>query len=92
METTVHLKKLMLVICALAVSPFGIGVKKEKFQVYAITLYKINKALETQNLQENPLEKVIPNEYQEFLPLIIKVIVETLSLHRPYDHKIKLQE
>jgi hypothetical protein len=75
-----------------AASPFVRRIISEKSKVYAVTLYEINKALGNQDLQDKPLEEVIPKEYHEFLPLFSKVIAETLPPHRPYDHKIKLQE
>ena len=81
-----------LIICAIAASPFVRKIRRKKLKVYAITLYKINKALGVKNLPEKSLEEVIPKEYHEFLPLFSKVIAETLPPHQPYDHKIKLQE
>jgi hypothetical protein len=48
--------------------------------------------LETKDLQEKPLEEVIPKEYHEFLPLFGNVFDEMLSLYRPYNHKIMQQE
>jgi predicted aspartyl protease len=92
METIPDPEKLKLDICAVAASPFIRRIKKEKLKVYAVTLYEINKALGIKDLQEKPLEEVIPKEYHEFLLLFSKVIAETLPPHRPYDHKIKLQE
>jgi hypothetical protein len=65
---------------------------KEKLKVYVVTLYEIKKSLEIKNLQKKPLEQQIPQEYHEFLPLFDKVIAERLSPHRPYNHKITLQE
>jgi hypothetical protein len=84
--------KLKLDICAIAAAPFMRCNKKEKHKVYAVTLYEINKALEIMDLQEKPLEQLIPKKYHEFLPLFAKVIAESLPLHRPYNHKITLQE
>jgi hypothetical protein len=45
METIPDPEKPKLDICAVAASPFMRRVKKEKLKVYAVTLYKINKAL-----------------------------------------------
>jgi hypothetical protein len=61
-------------------------------KVYTVTLYKINMALELEELYAKPLTEVIPKEYHELLPLFDKVIVERLPVHSPYDHKIKLQQ
>jgi hypothetical protein len=52
----------------------------------------INKALGIKDLQEKPLEEVIPKKYHEFIPVFSKVVVETLPPHLPYDHKNKLQQ
>jgi hypothetical protein len=92
METIPDPEKPKLDICTVAASPFIRRIKKEKLKVYAVTLYEVNKALGIKDLQEKPLEEVIPKEYQEFLPLFSKVIAETLPPHRSYDHKIKLQK
>jgi hypothetical protein len=89
---TMDPEKSILDICAIAASPFMRRIKKEKLNVYAMTLYEINQALGIQDLQEKPLEEVIPKEYHEFLPLFSKVIPEILPPHRPYDHKIQLPD
>jgi hypothetical protein len=91
-ETTVDPEISKLDICAVATLPCIRRVKKGRLKVYTITLYKINKALETKNQEEKPLEEVIPKEYHKFLPLFSKVIEETLPPDQLYDYKIKLQE
>jgi hypothetical protein len=85
-------EKPILEICTVAASSFMRRIRRQKLNVYAITLYKINKALEIQDLQEKPLEEIITKEYHEFLTLFSKVVTETLPLHWPYDHEIKLQD
>jgi hypothetical protein len=50
METTADPEKSRLDICAVAASPSIRTVNKERFKVYAVILYKINKALETKDL------------------------------------------
>ena len=72
--------------------PFIHKIKRHKLKVYSVTLYKINKVLGLKDLQEKPLEKVIPKEYHEFLSLFNKVIAEQLPPYRPYNHLIVLQE
>lgn len=37
-------------------------------------------------------EKLLPREYQDFLPLFPEVNANRLPPHRPYDHKIHLKE
>jgi hypothetical protein len=76
MDTVPDPDKPKLDICVVAASSFMRQIKKEKLKVYAVTLYEINKALGIKDLQEKPLEEVIPKEYHEFLPLFSKVIAK----------------
>jgi cyclopropane fatty-acyl-phospholipid synthase-like methyltransferase len=55
--------------------------QEENVIVYAVTLYKINKALDIKDLQEKLLEQLIPKKYHDFLPPFDKVIAERLPLH-----------
>ena len=77
--------------------------RKESVQIFAMSLYDINKALETHtpNLQKTEqaeppdykrLKSLIPPEYHSFLPLFCKPIANKLRLHRPYNHRICLKE
>jgi hypothetical protein len=91
MEIKEDLEKPKLDICSIVAASFTKRNKKEKLKVYAVTLYEINKALEIQDLQEKRLEQLIPKEYHEFLLVFDKVIAERLPPHRPYNHKITLQ-
>jgi hypothetical protein len=75
-ETMAHLNKTKLDICTVAASPFMRIARKETLRVYAVTFYEINTALGIQDLKEKSLTEVIPKEYNEFLPLFNKVIVE----------------
>jgi hypothetical protein len=92
METKKDLDKPKQDIYATAVAPFMRRNKKEKLKVYVVILYEINKALEIQDLQEKSLEQSIPKEYHKFLLHFDIVIAGRLRPHRPYDHKITLQE
>jgi len=68
-----------------------------------MSLYDINKALETptpnppDTEQAEPpdyerLKSRIPPEYHSFLPLFCESIANKLPPHRPYDHRIPLKE
>jgi len=68
-----------------------------------MSLYDINKALETpkpnppDTEQAEPpdyerLKSLIPPEYHSFLPLFCESIANKLPPHRPYDHRIPLKE
>jgi len=68
-----------------------------------MSLYDINKALETPTANPQDTEQVeprdyerlkslIPPEYHSFLPLFCESIANKLPPHRPYDHRIPLKE
>jgi hypothetical protein len=78
--TSLDPEKPTLDICAVAAAPFMRQIQKGKLKVYAVTLYEINKALEIKDLQEKPLEEVIPKKYHKFLPLFSKVVSEKSHL------------
>jgi hypothetical protein len=44
-------------------------VSKGRFAVLKASLYEINKAIEAKDLNEQPLEEILPEQYHEFLPL-----------------------
>jgi len=77
--------------------------QKESVQIFAMSLYDLNKALETRTpnpqdteLAEPPdyerLKSLIPPEYHWFLPLFWESIANKLPPQRPYDHRIPLKE
>jgi hypothetical protein len=92
METTAAPEHPKVDICTIATSPVMRTANKETFEIYAVMLYEINKALEINDLQERSLKEVISKEYHIFQPLFGKVVLEILPPHRPYNHKIELQE
>jgi len=76
--------------------------RKESVQIFAMSLYDINKALETAtpNPQDTEpaeppdyerLKSLIPPEYHSFLPLFCESFANKLPPHRPYDHRIPLK-
>ena len=77
--------------------------QKESVQIFAMSLYDINKALQTPtpNPQDTEpadppdyqrLKSLIPPKYHSFLPPFGKSIANKLPPHRPYDHRITLKE
>jgi hypothetical protein len=92
METMDDLNKTKLDICTMAALHFIKSIKKGKLNIFTVTLYKINWALDTMNLQAKSLKEVIPKEYHEFLPLLSNIVMETLPPHQPYNHQIQLHE
>jgi len=77
--------------------------RKELVQIFAQSLYDINKDLETPtpNPQDaeraeppdyEQLKSLIPPEYHSFIPLFSESIANKLPPHRPYDHYIPLKE
>ena len=66
-------------------------VKQGRLIIFKSSLYDINMAIEAKDLREKPLEKVIPKQYHEFLPLFDQVVANRLPLHRPnIDHEVRL--
>ena len=61
-------------------------------QVFSLSLYEINKALDHKRIEEGDLKSLVPEEYHEFLPLFSEAVARQLPPHRPYDHKIPLKE
>src|SRR3954447_24165117 len=61
-------------------------------QVFSLSLYEINKALDRKWIEDGDLKSLIPKEYHEFLPLFSEAVARQLPPHRPYDHKIPLKE
>jgi hypothetical protein len=53
---------------------FFCTVKNGKLTVFKASLYDINKAIEAKDLNERPLEEIVPEQYHEFLPSFNKVL------------------
>jgi hypothetical protein len=68
-------------------------VKKRRLTLFKASLYDINKAIEAKDLNECPLEEMVPKQYHEILPLFNKVLADRLPPHRPgIDHEVRLKE
>jgi hypothetical protein len=65
--------------------------KRNRLQINAISLYKINKALD-KGKDETTITDIVPPEYHKFLPLFSEMEANKLPPHRPYDHRIPLKE
>jgi hypothetical protein len=65
--------------------------KKGRLAIFKTLFYDINKAIEAEDLKKCPLEKIIPKQYHEFLPLFNKVLADRLPPHRPgIDQEVQL--
>jgi hypothetical protein len=62
MKTIADLNKTNLDVYAAATSPFRNRARKYKLTIYAVTLYKIDKALGIKYLQDQSLKNDIPKE------------------------------
>ena len=63
--------------------------------MFATSLYKIKQIVTDQTEESNPepAEALsFPPEYTEFTDIVSKEALNTLPLHRPYDHKIELEK
>jgi transposase InsO family protein len=69
--------------------------KKQRYgqlQLFSLSLYEINKALERKAIDEGDLRSLVPQQYHEFLPLFSETVANRLPPHRPYDHRIPFKE
>lgn len=67
------------------------SVRNSKRQPLALSLYEINKALDSKATLEEWKEK-IPGEYHEFLDLFSAKLAHVLPPHPTHDYKIDLKE
>jgi len=74
-------------------SSFFWTVKNGKLTIFKASLYDINTAFEAKDLKEPPLERIVPKQYHEFLPLISTVLADRLPPHRPvFDCAVRLNK
>jgi len=74
-------------------SSFFWTVKKGKLNVSKASLYDINKAIEAKDLEEWPLEEIVPKQYHEFQSLFNEVLADQLPPHWPgIDHEVRPKE
>jgi hypothetical protein len=67
-------------------------VNKGRLIVFKASLYDINKPIETKDLNERPLDEIVPKQYHEFLLLLNKVLADRLPLDRPgIDQEVRLK-
>jgi hypothetical protein len=67
--------------------------KKKQPAGFSLSLYEINRALAKNHAEDDDdLQKIVPPEYHDYLPLFKEAIANKLPSHRPYDHKIPLRE
>jgi len=58
------------------------AVRNECLTVFIASLCDIDKAIEAKNLNEYPLEEIVPELYSEFLPLCSEALVDQLLPHQ----------
>jgi len=99
-----NLKSKSPVICVISSASLKKLIRrKESVQIFAMSLYDINKAREmpTPNPQDTEqaeppdygrLKSLITSEYHSFLPLFCESIANKLPPHRPCNHLILLKE
>ena len=104
LDVASNLKSKSPAICVISLASLKKLIRqKELVQIFAMSLYNINKALETptpnpqDTEQAEPpdyeqLKSLIPPEYHSFLPLFYESIANKLPPHPPYDHHIPLKE
>jgi hypothetical protein len=73
-------------ISSLSSRSFGRLAKKERLTICSLSLYEINRAIESSNDQNPDLPVLVPKEYHPYLPLFRESVASQLPPHRPYDH------
>jgi len=71
-------------------APFNRLSQKPDMTIFAATLYDINKALAPK--KEIDPATIVPPQYHEFLSVFSREEAAQLPPHRPYDHRIPLEE
>ena len=61
-------------------------------QVFAVFMRDIQYQAEKEARVETNLKNVVPQEYHDFLDVFSKKDLDTLPLHRKYDHQIQLEK
>jgi len=81
-------------IAALGGHSFRRVAHKQKLTVFSISLHEINLALQPEEKPKKKLvlEKYVPKEFDDFLPLFSEALAKNLPPHRSYDQKILLHE
>ena len=59
---------------------------------FAMSCYDTQQALPDSERNEHTKAETVSPEYHEYIPLFRKVNADQLPPHRPYDHRIDLQE
>ena len=82
-------------IAALSANAFHFSMKQPQNEFFMTSLYEIERVIK--ELQDDPdnaqlLKDRLPARYQEYADVFNKSNSETLPEHRPYDHKIVLEE
>jgi hypothetical protein len=68
-------------------------VTKGRLTVFKALLSDINEGIEGKDLKERPLEKSVPEQYHEFLPMFNPVLADRLPPHQPgIDHEVRLKD
>jgi hypothetical protein len=62
-------------------SSFVRRVKRGQLTVFKASLYDINIAIESKHLNERPVKEIVPQQYDEFLPLFDNMLADLLPPH-----------
>ena len=65
---------------------------QKTLHTFAMSLYDIHQALGDGESDERTMTATVPPQYRKYLLLFRKVNADQLIPHRPYDHRIDLQE
>ena len=70
--------------------PFARAARRQRLQIYSISVKEIDKAL-SRNEEYTDLRTLVPADYHDYLDLFSEAIGSQLPPHRKYDHTIPLK-
>jgi hypothetical protein len=84
-------------ICAISATTFwqiinNANKRYGNIEQFALSLNEINTALQEPKEDKPNIEAIVPHEYHKYLKIFEKVNANKLPPHRPYDHKILLED
>ena len=84
-------------ISAISANALHFSLRKPQNEFFTTSLYEINRVLEDVRSRDDPenarlLSERLPDRYAQFADVFSKREAESLPEHRPYDHKIVLEE
>lgn len=83
-------------IATISANAFHFNMKKSSNEFFTTSLYEIERRIQTlseqDTLEHSLLDQKLPSDYDSYRDVFDKAEADKLPIHRPYDHKIVLEE